>query len=407
MQTNTSLKLDENGFSRLKERAKQIASTRRGLQQRPDWAADLPQQVGIKMNNHCNLRCKHCFEWNEEGYHHQLGKSERGNEIPLAMVEKLLKATESTQAPFYLWGGEPLMYKNMQGLMDLFEQYPRWITICTNGLLIEKHLEQLMRVDQQLALLVSLDGLEEDNDAIRGKGVFKRVEASIKKILALRKANQFSGKISLCLTINDSTVGKLYDFVQYFSDLGIDSVYMVFPWYIPKNVAMQMNDWVKKELPWKQAKLDASNMNTMTAHAATPRKKPDNEYSWHGYTYHLSPENIPALLDDIARIGKETWGCRVRFHPNLEPHEVEGFVKGSTKPAENKTFCTAIRNRLDVLPNGDVSSCKFFPELEVGNLQLIPLKDIWHGRAYQAFRKQLNCGLMPVCSKCTLLYSTG
>ncbi|MFD2176291.1 radical SAM protein [Veronia pacifica] len=390
MKTKTSRKLDEGGFSRLTARAKQIASTRRGLKERPDWAAEVPQQVGIKMNNHCNLRCKHCFEWNDDGYHHQLSKSERGDEVSLAIVKKLLKSTEVSNAPFYLWGGEPLMYRNMKGLMDLLEQDPRWVTICTNGLLIDKHLDELKRIDDHLALLISLDGLEEDNDAIRGKGVFKRVQQTIENLLRLREENQFAGKISLCLTISDHTIGKLYDFVSYFSHLGIDSIYMVFPWYIPKNVAEEMDVWVRENLPWKQKKLAATN-----------------EYSWHGYTYHISPENIPALLKDIQRITDETWACRVRFHPNLDESEVERFVKGSTHPAENKTFCTAIRNRLDVLPNGDVSSCKFFPELDVGNLQLIPLKDVWHGQAYQAFRKQLHCGLMPVCSKCTLLYSTG
>ncbi|MEJ2763306.1 radical SAM protein [Photobacterium sp. MCCC 1A19761] len=390
MQTKTQQKLDEHSFARLKARVKQISSTQRGLRQRADWAAEMPHQVGVKMNNQCNLRCQHCFEWNDEGYHHQMERDVRSQEVDLAIIDKLLRATESTQAPFYLWGGEPLMYKQMEALMDRFVEHPRWVTICTNGLLIEKHLAQLSRIDERLALLISLDGLEAENDAIRGKGVFRRVERIIRTLLEQRQRQAFAGKVSLCLTISDSTVGKLFEFVRHFSDLGIDSVYLVFPWYIPPQVAEQMDQWVGEQLPWKQA-----------------RPAGTQEYSWHGYTYHLSDSNIPALLDDIARISAQTWDCRVRFHPNLEPHEVPDFVAGSTKPAENKTFCSAIRNRLDVLPNGDVTSCKFFPELEVGNLQLLPVREVWHSAAYQAFRKQLHCGLMPVCAKCTLLYSTG
>jgi len=101
------------------------------------------------------------------------------------------------------------------------------------------------------------------------------------------------------------------------------------------------------------------------------------------------------------------WNMRVRFHPALDASEVEDFVIGRPVPAEQKTRCMAITNRVDLLPSGDVVTCKFFPETRVGNLSSEPLEQIWHNARSIGFRQTLACGLSPVCSKCTLLYSTG
>ncbi|MFC3032907.1 radical SAM protein [Pseudoalteromonas fenneropenaei] len=390
MRPATEQKITKQEFVRLRQRAANQARLRRLNDSAASVTLAVPEQIGIKMNNTCNLRCQHCFEWNEEGYHHHMEKQQVRDEVELALIEKLLKQTESMQSAFYLWGGEPLMYTQMAELADLFERYPRWVTICTNGMLIKKHLPHLLKMSANLAMLVSLDGLAPENDAIRGAGVFDKVVRGISTLLRLRQQGKYQGKVSICLTLHDGVIGKLTEFLTFFAQLGIDSVYIVFPWYMPESVAADMDEWVQTNLPYRAKYI------------------PDfSKASWHGYTHHINAEKIPELLEELRTITAQTWPCRVRFHPDLSFEEVTGFVKGETLAAEGKTRCTAINHRLDVLPGGSVSSCKFFPELEVGNLQALPLKDIWHGQAFNAFRSKVQCGLMPVCSKCTLLYSTG
>ncbi|KZN64658.1 radical SAM protein [Pseudoalteromonas luteoviolacea] len=390
MRPATEQKITREEFARLKLRAKNISRLKRQNDSGVFKSEDVPDQVGIKMNNTCNLRCAHCFEWNDDGYHHHMEKQQVRDEVDIGLIAKLLKQTESSQSAFYLWGGEPLMYTKMAELAELFTQHPRWLTICTNGMLIKKHLPHLLKVSKHLAMLVSLDGLEAENDAIRGKGVFEKVVRGISTLLQLRKSGEYHGKVSICLTLHDAIVGKLADFIKYFSDLGIDSIYIVFPWYMPEQVAEQMDTWVQTHLPYR-----AKYIHDFS------------KASWHGYTHKIAPKNIAALKRELGEITDRTWPCRVRFHPDLSMEEVEPFVLGGTIPAEGKRNCAAITHRIDVLPGGTVSSCKFFPELEVGNLQALPLKDIWQGRAFNAFRDKVQCGLMPVCSKCTLLYSTG
>ncbi len=390
MQPKTSVRFDAAAFDRVKIRVRDIAESRRSLQKDPGYAAQVPTQIGIKMNNGCNLRCKHCYEWNSDGYHRIMDETERKDEIALELIEGVLTATRSTKAKIYLWGGEPLMYSQFDGFMQLLEKDPRWTTICTNAILTEKRLDSLLRASQCLAFLASVDGLEKENDAIRGKGTFPRILAALNLLLDLQRRNIYKGSVSVSLTLNDGIVGKLFEFVEYFEAAGVDSVYLVFPWYIPPQVADSMDRFVADHLP----------------HLA-PKIPVWNKASWHSFTYHVAPENVPVLKEEMARISERVWKVRVRFHPALDSGEVNDFILGRPIPAENKTKCLAITNRIDLLPGGDVVSCKFFPELNVGNLAAQPVDQVWRSDRFTQFRKTLACGLTPVCSKCTLLYSTG
>nr|WP_238392318.1 SPASM domain-containing protein [Paenibacillus antri] len=48
-----------------------------------------------------------------------------------------------------------------------------------------------------------------------------------------------------------------------------------------------------------------------------------------------------------------------------------------------------------------------FPEFKVGDLLIQDVGELWHGEAFAKMRETLSCGLMPVCSKCILLYLNG
>lgn len=390
MQPKTSVRFDAGEFNRLKSRIRDIAQGRRFLQQDPTYAADLPTQIGIKMNNGCNLRCKHCYEWNTDGYHRLMGQAERKDEIALELIEQVLQATRPTHANIYLWGGEPLMYSRFDDFTRLLEKDPRWTTVCTNALLTEEKLDSLLRASECLAFLASVDGLEGQNDAIRGKGTFRRIVKALDLLLELQRKAIYRGSVSVSLTLNDAVIGRLFEFLEFFEARGVDSVYLVFPWYIPPYVAQSMDRFVADKLPHLSPKIPTWS-----------------KASWHSFTYHIAPEHVGTLKEEMARINARVWNMRVRFHPALDAEEVQDFVLGRPVPAEHKTRCTAVTNRVDLLPGGEVVTCKFFPETCVGNLSSEPLEQIWHSDRFIAFRQTLACGLSPVCSKCTLLYSTG
>lgn len=101
----------------------------------------------------------------------------------------------------------------------MIEKDPRWTVICTNGLLIEKELESLPPISENLVFLISVDGFQEDNDAIRGKGTFDRVLHNINILRDLQKKGEYKGEISLSAVLNGELAPRLYEFVEYCESL--------------------------------------------------------------------------------------------------------------------------------------------------------------------------------------------
>lgn len=390
MQPKTAVTFDKITFRNMKRTLVPLAETGRKRREDPAYAAPVPYEIGIKLNNGCNLRCKHCFEWNPEGFHHGFAKEVKNDEIEIPVVEKLLAETRERKSRVFLWGGEPLFYSKFDELAELLAKEDRYTTICTNAILIEQKLDSILKMSENLVMLVSLEGFEKENDAIRGKGTFKKVIHAVKLLLDLQKQGIYKGKVSVALTVNDQMVGQLYSFMEYFEEMGVDSVYFCFPWYIPNDTAEKMDTYFDAHFPHLAARFEEGHKN-----------------SWHSFTFHISPDNFDTLIEDLNRVNSRVWNVRVRYQPALEPEEVEGFIRGSEKPAMKRTKCFSISNRMDVMPDGKVNPCKFFPEFSVGNLNEESVADIFHGEDLRKQREVLACGLMPICSKCVLLYNNG
>ncbi|MGO4695652.1 radical SAM protein [Paenibacillus sp. 2TAB26] len=390
MQPKTAVTFDQITFRNMKRTLVPLAETGRKRRDDPTYAAPVPYEIGIKLNNGCNLRCTHCFEWNPDGFHHGFAKEVKKDEIDIPVVEKILAETRARKSRVFLWGGEPLFYSKFDELAELLSKEERYTTICTNAILIEQKLDSILKMSENLVMLVSLEGFEKENDAIRGKGTFKKVIHAIQLLLDLKKQGIYKGKVSVALTVNDQMVGKLYSFMEFFEEMGVDSVYFCFPWYIPSDTADRMDTYFDAHFP----------------HLAS-RFADDHKNSWHSFTFHISPDNFDILLEELKRVNSRIWNVRVRYQPALEPEEVEGFIRGSEKPAMNRTKCFSISNRMDVMPDGKVNPCKFFPEFSVGNLYEESVADVFHGEDLRKQREIVACGLMPICSKCVLLYNNG
>ena len=379
----STAQIDRIAFGKLRRIAPAALSARRDHRA----ARDLPDEIAFKLTNRCNLRCEHCYQWNEKGYHHDLDAEARNGDLDIAVVEKVLTATRALGSNVFLWGGEPLVYRQWDRLVDLLAEQRRWTSICTNGLLIERRLESLLRLQERVELLLALDGFEPQHDRLRGKTSFARALRGLRRLVQEKQSGTFLGEISVNCVIQDSMVGQLYDFVGYLESEGVDSVYISLPWYISPETAAMMDEYVAENLP-----------------LMTLRRKG----SWHSYTFTLSAGVTQELQRDFARIDAADWKIKVRYNPKVDDSELAEFLQGSARPAGGKTRCVALGSRLEVFPDGEAVSCHLFPEFTMGDLSHNDLPAVWHGKAYERMRNTVSqCGLMPVCAKCNLLYSRG
>ncbi len=385
MQPKTSKVFDKKSFEILKISAQHTAIVSRGLKSNNSFCTELPLIVGFKLTNRCNLRCNHCYEWNEQGYHNSMTFEEQTQELDINIFEKVINETKEVQSNLYLWGGEPLYYSEFDKLSYILEPENRITAICTNGQLIHEKMDGILRLGESLELLIAVDGFEQENDGIRGTGTFKKVLANIKELLIMREKGEFKGKISLHCVISDLMVDKLYEFLEFFEKLGVDSVILCYPWYISEDTSLKMDCYYSQNL---------GVINEAIS-------------SWHAFKYKFPIQLYDKVLKERKRILDRTWKLQVKFQPDLSEKLIYGFLQDELNENTLKYNCYSVANRMEVLPNGHVSSCKHFPELIIGDLSTDSVYDIWHGKKYNKTREVIQQQLMPVCTKCNNLYLHG
>jgi radical SAM protein with 4Fe4S-binding SPASM domain len=390
MHPTTTRTLNAKEFADIKHTVSLRSRARRSLLADPGYAAPLPQEVSLQLTYRCNLRCSHCYQWNEQGFFRDFSPQRQKAELDMEIVESVLRVTAPMRSKLFLWGGEPLMHTKFAEVAELLERYPRTVNMCTNGLLFKRKLDDMLRIGENLNLLVSLDGLGKDHEALRGKNTFKRTMENIQMMLDLQREGRFKGELSLSCMVSHVTVGKMYEFMEWAEGLGVNTVYFQFPWYISPEVAGHMDEVYEKSFAWLKP--------------STHTNKP----TWHSYTYQLPPEYLPVLRESMSRLADRPWRVRVRYQPQLEADELDDFIRGTSRPAQGRSRCLAVSNRLEVHADGNVSSCKFFPEFVVGNLYQTPIAELWQSKSFREVRSILSAnGMMPVCSKCILLYLNG
>jgi len=158
----------------------------------------------------CNLACAGC------------GKIDYPDEIlnRRLSVADCIAAVEECGAPIVsIPGGEPLIHREIGGIVDALVARKKFIYLCTNALLLEKKLH-LFKPSPYLTFSVHLDGLEFEHDrAVDQKGVFKIATS------AIAAARDAGFRVNINCTLFDGAVpDAVAEFFDYCMELGIEGI---------------------------------------------------------------------------------------------------------------------------------------------------------------------------------------
>lgn len=133
-----------------------------------------PITVFLELTKRCNLSCKHCFrDYDDE--------KDLSTEDWIDIIDGLY---ESGVCSVKITGGEPFMRSDLSIILDYLEQkYINYI-IYTNGCFEERYIQWLKNLKYLDLVRVSVDGIPETNDSIRGLGVWDKAITTIKKLEA-------------------------------------------------------------------------------------------------------------------------------------------------------------------------------------------------------------------------------
>lgn len=119
----------------------------------------------------CNLKCKHCYSSSAPSF---------SDSIKLDHAKIFLEqAYDIGFNTIALSGGEPFLYRNINELLRFTKEIGYKNTVATNGMLLKTRIasESFQYIDR---IAVSVDGLEEEHDEIRGqKGAFRKMEEGL------------------------------------------------------------------------------------------------------------------------------------------------------------------------------------------------------------------------------------
>jgi hopanoid biosynthesis associated radical SAM protein HpnH len=156
----------------------------------------------------CNLACHGCGRIRE--YEHVFHKR--------LSVEECLRVAEEAGAPIVnIPGGEPMIHKQIDEIVNGITAQGRFVYMCTNGILMNRAFDRIPP-SRRFAFVVHIDGLEEVHDhAVARKGVFATATKH------MREAIERGYRVCTNTTIYRGVPAQEYvELFRFLTDMGVE-----------------------------------------------------------------------------------------------------------------------------------------------------------------------------------------
>ena len=336
-----------------------------------------PRWLSLTVTNSCNLRCRMCGQWGIEGYMKTDEYEEK--ELPVDAWLKMVDSIPDDQFPLILVrGGEPFRYAGMIELLTALRKRKFFVTIDTNGFLLEKYADAIVQSGVN-NLTVSVDGPQEVHDYIRGvKGTFQKVKKGVAAIYEAREKHQKEITVGLNFTISGDNYQSLGDLPDAARELNIPSMSTV-PYYYYSNDVGQ-----------KYEKFMADRLNCQA-------------HSWRGFHRESSGVDGEELINQFKKLERNLGNIELGEYMALTETDYRTWFTDDT--TEVGAFrCLMPWKLLDIQPNGDVNFCIDLPDYIAGNINESSLAEIWDSHQADRFREVLQKELFPACARCGAKY---
>lgn len=287
----------------------------------------------------CNLNCLYCnVEAKMEPAPDELTTKET-----LMLVDQIY---EFGSEWFGLKGGEPLARKDVFEPISYARSLGLNICLLTNGWFVDGEIYRNL-VRNEVFTSISIDGSEEANDALRGKGSYKAAISAIKK---LSDAGILNG---LSMAITALNLNEAEHIIALAEEYGAKFV------------------WFNHLLPCGRARTKLQLEPT--------------------------PEQYELFLNHLYDLLNKTYRRKFDFHIHCpffariyKERNPEGFDDWFQNEFTGKCIYFLFGGYLSVLENGDVIPCFYSEGLKIGSIREKTLKQLWSEVQNMEFYKRIK-----------------
>lgn len=307
----------------------------------------------LHVHEHCNCRCLMCDIWQRKD----------GKELDLADLERHRASMMKLGVrQVVLTGGEPLLHRNLEGLLEFLRGCNVSITLLTTGLLLAKRADVVaMNVDE---IIISLDGPEEVHDRVRRvQGAYRLIGEGIRAVRLRKSVMPIHGRC----TVQKENYGLLRKTVAGAKDLGMDSIS-----FLAADVTSQA---FNRELVWpeerqRQVVLTRQEVEMLEEEIAC-----------------LARENEEDIREGfISESAEKLWRIARRFREQL----------GEILPMAPRCNAPWVSAVMEV--DGSVRPCFF--HRKIGSAREQTLEQVINGQEARSFRASLNVSENAICQRC-------
>ena len=339
---------------------------------------NFPKIISFTITNDCNLRCKMCGQWSEEGYIRN-DKQILKNGLTLKDWKRLVdELAEHNFSSLLIRGGEPFLFPEIIELLEYINSKGMFISIDTNGTLLKKYAADLLRIGN-IHITVSIDGPRDIHDAVRGvKGCFKKIEEGLILLSELEKKSENKISKSICFTISPYSVGGLGKMPDVARRLSVNTIVIVPYYYFPARLGRTYETELKKHFNCKA-------------------------FSWHGFHHENSGVNFNVFKEEFKTY--KTSLDEIYNYPYLPLSEEEYKIwfENTTTPVGHIS-CSNVEKLLDIQPTGEANFCVDFPDYSIGNVFESTMEEIWNSEKAEKFREYRRNNLLAACYRCGAKY---
>lgn len=301
----------------------------------------------------CNLRCRHCYQDRDKiPPDLTLDQLFYIFENFLFLIKKW-KIDSSNKVSLNITGGEPFFRKDFFQFVEKIGEYShlfRWHIMSNGSLLTEKDVLRLKKANLA-GYQVSLEGMEKNNDEIRGKGSFKKTFRAIKLLV-----NEGIPTL-VSFTLTRKNIKDIPALVRLCDRLGVSII-------------------------GARRLISRGEGEKLRMHMLQPKELK---------VFYLNVKKINSKLVERKRKLRVVLGCESAiFAEEILADPLAGMRLNSCGVTEG--IC------LNIMVNGDVLPCRRLP-IVVGNALKETLYDVYYSRKLQEFRDLDK--LHPFCRACS------